>query len=74
MSFVHEKSTDSSWAGVEVFVAAPGGSINIPIVKTQRNIPHSVSEIPYDKDAETTSGVGNGRNIKELARVKLDAR
>jgi hypothetical protein len=74
MSFVNEKSTNSSWARVEVFVAAPGGSIDIPVVEIQRDIPDSVSEIPYDKDAQTTSGVGNGRNIKELACVELDAR
>jgi hypothetical protein len=74
MSFVNEKSTNSSWARVEVFVAAPGGSIDIPVVEIQRNVPHSMSEIPYDKDAQISSEVGNGRNIKELASVELNAR
>jgi len=74
MSFVHEKPTNSSGAGVEVFVAAPGSSIDTPVVEIEWNIPHSVSEIPYYKDAQTSSDVGNGRNIKELSGVELDPR
>jgi hypothetical protein len=43
---MHEEPRDSTRPGVEVFVGAPHGEVDVPSVQRKESIPNGVSEVP----------------------------
>lgn len=74
VSLVDEGTGDSTWAGVDVLVRAPGSKIHIPVMELERHVSSSVGKIPSDKKALRLRMRGDGLDIKELASVVLNAR
>ncbi len=48
--FMNEKAASCSGAGVQVFVAAPNGGIDVPGVQLERHIADCVREVPDYED------------------------
>lgn len=70
--FMDEETCDSTGTGVEVFVAAPGGGVDVPVVEVKGHVAGCVCKIPDYEDTSGASGGGNGGNVEQLASVELD--
>lgn len=68
-----EETACCSRAGIEIFVAAPDGGVDVPVVELERYVTDCVGEIPNYEDAGLVSGGGDGWDVEELAGVELDA-
>ena len=74
VSIVNKKSADGSWSGVQIFVAAPGCSINIPVMKLKRHISDGMCKVPYNEDTSLSSRFCDSWYVEILSGVKLDSR
>lgn len=71
---VDEEAADGTWARVHVFVMAPGGEVDVPVVELKLDVASAVGEVPA-YDYAPGLGVGSySLDIKELTGIKLNAR
>jgi len=70
---MYEETASCSRSGIQVFVAAPDGCIDVPVVELERYITDCVSEVPDDKDGVKTRECGDGVDVEELTSVVLDS-
>lgn len=68
-----EETACCSWAGVQIFVTAPDGCVDVPIVELERNVTDCVREIPDYEDSLGVGGGCYGWDVEELAGVELDS-
>ena len=66
MPRVHECAGYGAGAGVKIFVGAPDGEIDIPMVQGQRHVARRVSEIDPDGAAALLRNRRDARNVEEL--------
>jgi hypothetical protein len=57
---------------IEIFITAPAGKVNIPIVQMQRNIAGGMCQVKPAFYPGSMSSFGNFFYIKKLARVIID--
>ena len=60
MPFVEEGATDRAGAGVEIFVGAPNGEIDLPIVQRDRHVANGVGKVDTDRYPALLRHFGNG--------------
>lgn len=73
MKIVHKESSNGTRSGVDVFVIAPNGKINVPFVKLQVHVSDSMSQVPSDQDTLGVRVGSDGFDIKVLASVILNS-
>ena len=72
MPLVHERARDRAWSGVQIFVGAPNGEIDIPIVKRERNVADGVGKIESGNGTVLLRGCCDFLNVDQLACEKVD--
>jgi len=70
---VDKEPTSCPRPGIEVFVTAPDGSVDVPVMELERHVTNGVGEVPDYKDRVRVGEVSDGGNVEELARVVLDS-
>lgn len=73
MALVDKETANGPWAAVEVFIAAPGGGIDIPIMEVEGDVTDGMGEIPQDKYPLGARMFCYERYVEELAGVELDS-
>ncbi|KAF4619095.1 hypothetical protein G7Y89_g14752 [Cudoniella acicularis] len=48
---VDEEASNGAWSAVEVFVAAPDGAVDIPVMERKGYVADGVGEIPDNKNS-----------------------
>ena len=59
-------------AAVHVFVAAPGGKIDAPVVQGQVHVPGCMGQVPAYQGPRLPPGPGNGFHVEHLPVVVID--
>ena len=72
MPLVHKRTGDRAWPGVQIFVGAPNGEIDIPIVKRERNVADGVGKIESGNGTVLLRGCCDFLNVEQLACEKVD--
>lgn len=73
VAFVDEEPADHTGPSVHVFVVAPCGEVDVPVVQLQGYVADGVGEVPADGYVEGLAVSGYGFHVEELARVELNA-
>lgn len=70
---MHEKTTDSTGSRIEIFIIAPSGEINVPVMELHINVPNCMGKVPTDEYALGMRVGCDGFDVKVLTGVVLDA-
>lgn len=73
MAFVNEAAPYGAGAAVHIFIRAPDGKVDVPVVQLEWNVADCVSEIPANGDAFRLRVRRDGIHVEELAGVELNA-
>jgi hypothetical protein len=71
--FVDETAADRTRAGVQIFVRAPDGEIDVPFVQRQWQIADGVRHVEAGDGADAMRGAGDARAVECLAGAVLHA-
>ncbi len=74
MAFVDECGAETAGTTVEVFVGAPSGEVDPPVVQVEFDVADRVREVETHRGADLVSGAGDLRHGQDLTGVVLDAR
>ena len=74
MALVHKETSHGSGAGIAVFVRAPGGKVDVPVVQLDLDVAVGVCQVPAYGKTTILRVLGDCRDIEELAGVVLDTR
>ena len=72
MAFMHKTPGHAAWSAIEIFVAAPAGEIDVPVMERQGNVAGGMSEIPANHTAFGVPSFGDAFDLIELAGVVVD--
>ena len=70
---MNKATSNGSRTAIQVLVRAPNGKVDIPIMHLQWYIADRMCQIPTNDDAFALRVLSDGRDVEELARVKLDS-
>ena len=70
---VHEGTRDRAWTAVQVFVAAPSGEIDVPIVQMHVQVACGVRQVEAGDRPDTMRGLGDDVHLEGLAREEVHA-
>lgn len=73
MAVMYEAAAYRARTTVEIFVRAPYGEVDIPIMETEWNVASCMGKVPANKDTFTLGTRGDCRYVEELTSVKLYA-
>ena len=68
---MQERACDGARAGIEVFVRAPDGEIDVPIMQRQRHITDGMRKIDPDDNTALLGRRSDFWNIEKLAGEKV---
>ena len=73
MFLVNKYSGGISRTTIHIFITAPGGKINLPVVKIKLNVTRRMRQVPTYSNPLATGSFGNSLHIKNLTVVIVHA-
>ena len=67
--FMHEHARHGARAGVDVFVGAPAGEVDVPVVQLKRYVAYGVGQIKPTGGTHRMRGLGDGLEVVPLPGV-----
>jgi len=72
VSLVNVQACNAAGSRVHIFVSAPGGEVNIPVVELKKYIPSRMCKIPSNKNTLRLSISSDSLDVEKLSSVILD--